>query len=679
MRSITRLGASALAVAGVGGLGYLVGKQLKAIDVIGKMSDELQISTRALAGWSHAAEISGTNVETLHKGLQIFVRRIGEAQQGLGEARHGLDAIGMSADQLARLGPEKAFLEIAEAIAQLSSATDRAQVAYAFFGRQGMNMLNLFLQGKEGIGALADEADRLGLTFSRMDAAKVEAANDAITRMRGAVTGLGRSMVIGLAPYIEGLSDQITEMTTNGQDFGDTMITSLEAVAISAAKVADVIGQVSDALGRLPKAAEDAGYWSTLSKQIDADAMAEYSFEMIQRGKPPRNVHTGYRKLTDQALYDSIRTQVESRYMKQMAKDDLFANGGIVPGQAPSSSIGEIQQFFLDLRNRGRARAQAAQPHPWTNLANQWLADSADVGPLLAPGETDAGGSTTSKGMDPAAAYRRMATDMNRYSPAAYMAKHRLMLGELGQYGSALGNDPALFEWYQHKSRNLEIDRLKGSNNWQDGFGAASLEAQRDMKSLGETGYDIASGWGDAFGSFFSSMRTGFGDLEALGNNLLDQLASVVWEATVVAPLKSAVMQGMASVLPNAMGNAFDRGRVVPFGDGGVISGPTLFPLGLAGEAGEEGLLPLSRMRNGKLGVEASGAGGSAPPVEFHYHDHTTGGIEAETPDVQFDGRRVLVGMVLKDRRNGGRCHAVPGGGNYGPTGVPHPIETALG
>jgi phage-related minor tail protein len=65
------------------------------------------------------------------------------------------------------------------------------------------------------------------------------------------------------------------------------------------------------------------------------------------------------------------------------------------------------------------------------------------------------------------------------------------------------------------------------------------------------------------------------------------------------------------SPLPSALGNVFDRGRVVPMANGMVIDGPMYFPLsggriGLMGEEETEAAVPLKRMRSGKLGVEAS-------------------------------------------------------------------------
>ena len=58
----------------------------------------------------------------------------------------------------------------------------------------------------------------------------------------------------------------------------------------------------------------------------------------------------------------------------------------------------------------------------------------------------------------------------------------------------------------------------------------------------------------------------------------------------------------------SADGNVFDGGQVQAFRHGGIINGPTLFPLGLAGEAGPEAILPLARGPNGQLGVQTSGA-----------------------------------------------------------------------
>lgn len=72
-----------------------------------------------------------------------------------------------------------------------------------------------------------------------------------------------------------------------------------------------------------------------------------------------------------------------------------------------------------------------------------------------------------------------------------------------------------------------------------------------------------------------------------------------------------------------ARGGVFDMGNVVPFAAGGVVGGPTLFPMsggrtGMMGEAGIEAIVPLARGRDGRLGVRMeTGWGQSRPAINI--------------------------------------------------------------
>lgn len=69
----------------------------------------------------------------------------------------------------------------------------------------------------------------------------------------------------------------------------------------------------------------------------------------------------------------------------------------------------------------------------------------------------------------------------------------------------------------------------------------------------------------------------------------------------------------MVSALPIAKGAAFNFGNIIPLAGGGVVSSPTLFQMtggtGLMGEAGPEAVMPLTRGRDGKLGIASGGVG----------------------------------------------------------------------
>lgn len=109
--------------------------------------------------------------------------------------------------------------------------------------------------------------------------------------------------------------------------------------------------------------------------------------------------------------------------------------------------------------------------------------------------------------------------------------------------------------------------------------------------------------------------------------------------------------------MPNARGNAFLAGSIVPFASGGIFDTPTYFPMasgktGLLGEAGAEAIMPLTRTRDGKLGVAASGGTNKTITINVPIHmtpdqapmySRTAGQI----------GRRVAVAVDSAMRRNG--------------------------
>jgi len=79
------------------------------------------------------------------------------------------------------------------------------------------------------------------------------------------------------------------------------------------------------------------------------------------------------------------------------------------------------------------------------------------------------------------------------------------------------------------------------------------------------------------------------------------------------------MMGGIMSLFGFAKGGVFDGGNVMTFANGGVVGGPTFFPMGgkmgLMGEAGPEAIMPLRRGPDGKLGVSMTGGGGNTSNI----------------------------------------------------------------
>lgn len=131
---------------------------------------------------------------------------------------------------------------------------------------------------------------------------------------------------------------------------------------------------------------------------------------------------------------------------------------------------------------------------------------------------------------------------------------------------------------------------------------------------------------------FGSGLRRAFDGVAFDGMKLSDALRGVAKSmadaaySAAMRPVQNALGGAIANgvnaltsgILPFADGGAFAQGRVMPFAKGGVVTGPTNFPmrggLGLMGEAGPEAIMPLTRGADGRLGVQTSGGGGG--PVQ---------------------------------------------------------------
>jgi hypothetical protein len=239
---ITTAGVAAAAGAAVG-LGRMTAAGLESIDALAKFADRIGASTEGLAGLHHAAQINGVAVEQLNMGLQRMTRRVAEAANGTGEAQGALAELGIDAKQLAQLQPDEQFRAIADAMLEVEGQSDRVRLAFKLFDSEGVSLVNLLRLGADGIADLQAEADLLGLTFSRLDAAKVEAANDAMLRARQLLVGIGRVLAIEIAPYLEAGVSAFVQWANEGEGAGARIVHALESVAEGALRVMQILDE----------------------------------------------------------------------------------------------------------------------------------------------------------------------------------------------------------------------------------------------------------------------------------------------------------------------------------------------------------------------------------------------------------------------------------------------------
>lgn len=229
--------ATAAATAGVA----LVKSGIDAADALAKTADKLGTTTEAVAALGYAAKLSGVEQGQLEGGLKKLAKTLTDAASGSASAGQGFAALGLNVNQLMQMSADKQFGQIADALSRVENATQRAALAQQVFGKSGFDLLQLTAEGSDGIAALAHEAEVLGLTLSRLDAAKVESAADAFDRVSAGTSGLGQQLAIRFAPLIDGVVDKIYAWVESMGGMDDVADRAFRAIIDGVAFVADAV------------------------------------------------------------------------------------------------------------------------------------------------------------------------------------------------------------------------------------------------------------------------------------------------------------------------------------------------------------------------------------------------------------------------------------------------------
>jgi hypothetical protein len=206
---------------GTAGFGALIKSSINAGDELAKTADKLGVTTTALAGLRHAAELTGVSTGTMDMAMQRFTRRAAEAAQGTGEAKGALQELGINAEDLVKLPLDQQMSVVADSMAGVEKQSDKVRLAMKLFDSEGVALVNTLGGGSEALEKMTSEAEQLGITLSRTDTAQMEAANDALTRLKAVFTGLTNQLSLAFAPIITFVADGLRQAALDSTAFGN--------------------------------------------------------------------------------------------------------------------------------------------------------------------------------------------------------------------------------------------------------------------------------------------------------------------------------------------------------------------------------------------------------------------------------------------------------------------------
>lgn len=232
---------AAFAAAGFAIGATLVKAQLSAIDSTAKFADTVGLTTEQLTGLRHAAAITGVSANELDTGIRRMEKNISDASNGLSTAVRVFDDLGVSIQDIRKLSPDEQIKVIADSFGSVPNQADKARIAQDLFGRSGIKLIKTMELGSAGIAELQAEAVKLGIAYSRVDAAQVEAANDAITRAQSTLSAVAQKVTVELAPTIQAVADEFTKVMLNSEGMGQSIINAFEGATTIVGVFADGI------------------------------------------------------------------------------------------------------------------------------------------------------------------------------------------------------------------------------------------------------------------------------------------------------------------------------------------------------------------------------------------------------------------------------------------------------
>jgi len=198
-----------------GAFAAIVGKTAQLGDTYDKMSLRTGISVENLSALGYAADISGTSLETVEKGIKGLTQSMEDNARGVGESLETYEKLGVKTTDIeGNLRPTiDVFKDISAAIAEMDNPAEQAAASMNIFGaKAGTQLLPMLKQGEDGIAALMDKAGELGITMSTGAATDAAEFTDRMTDLTGSLGAAGRTIGEVLIPAIIPLIEKVTSI-----------------------------------------------------------------------------------------------------------------------------------------------------------------------------------------------------------------------------------------------------------------------------------------------------------------------------------------------------------------------------------------------------------------------------------------------------------------------------------
>ena len=527
---------------------------LDTADSVAKTADMLGLSTDTLQQYQAAATLSGIQTENFSRSLRTFVAYLGQARTGTGTLATYLKKTDQAFlnQVIATKSTDEALQLVINRLAETKNAADRAALAYAAFGGRGVSLVNMLRDGAKGLEEMKKRAVDFGLVLDSNIIRAAEGINDRMFMLRKSFeNAFTTSLVKQFASSLQLTKDNFAAMQQIGNNVGRVVGASLAALASAAAFVGKYLREIVTAL-----AAFAAMRAATMFGEA-AIAIVEFGIAVAKAAKAL-------------ILFDTTAGKTVVGTLLKIAAAILAAT---VTWYSFSGELKKADKLIADMT--GNLHSHASSIRENTSAVKK-------------------------------------AIEKNQEAEKNWKS----LTAALGEGDRAYQNMQAAIKMVTEANRL----GLKANTKMGDAFMASAMkayEAKRahdDLKNAMQASAEAGKQFGNTIGSAFVDAATSGKSLGDVIKGLTQDLEKWALQLAVVKPLESAfssVFKGSGFITgiinslvgsKSALGNVFSGGNLVPFASGGLITGPTVFPMAngkaaLTAEAGGEAALSLRRIR----------------------------------------------------------------------------------
>lgn len=309
----TRVAAIAAPFAAIGGaLAVMAQKTATAGDELLKMGQKVGVPVEKLSALKYAAELSGVGVDELGTYLGHLSKSVIDASAGTGEASDTFKSFGINVKGVnEKIKPtDTLLLELADKFSTMEDSAGKTAIAMALFGRGGKDMIPFLNQGRDRIKEMTDEAEKMGLVFSKDSAEAANKFNDNITKIKEQINALVYAIGNQLIPAFNQLIGSRDGVLKIGYAIGGIFQGAASSALFLSAGIFKIISGLALLTDKLGLTTNQYAKWkeeSTLALEASIDLAKKAQGNILDLFIPtPAYASTGDKKTTKKTVAPEI-------------------------------------------------------------------------------------------------------------------------------------------------------------------------------------------------------------------------------------------------------------------------------------------------------------------------------------------------------------------------------------